>query len=40
MIEFGWLWFLAEPWFVLPFYGIGLLGAGWVIGTPTTSTPR
>ncbi|EHR50750.1 hypothetical protein SacmaDRAFT_2507 [Saccharomonospora marina XMU15] len=31
MIEFGWLWFLAEPWFVLPFYGIGLLGAGWVI---------
>ena len=31
MIEFGWLSFLAQPWFVIPFYAIGLLGALWVV---------
>jgi hypothetical protein len=30
MIELGWLAFLAEPWFVLPFYAVGICGAGWV----------
>lgn len=26
-----WLAFLAEPWFVIPWYGIGALGAVWVL---------
>ncbi|MCF6523947.1 DUF4396 domain-containing protein [Streptomyces sp. JJ36] len=30
MIELGWLAFLAEPWFVLPFYAVGFFGAVWV----------
>ena len=30
MIEFGWLAFLAEPWFVIPFYAIGVVGGLWV----------
>ena len=31
MIEFGWLSFLAQPWFVAPFYAIGLAGGLWVV---------
>ena len=31
MVQFGWLWFLAEPWFVVPFYAIGVAGAVWVV---------
>lgn len=30
-MAFEFLRFLANPWFVLPWYGIGLLGAGWVL---------
>lgn len=31
MIELGWLVFLAEWWFVLPFYAVGVGGAVWTV---------
>lgn len=31
MIDLGWLAFLAEPWFVVPFYAVGVLGAAAVV---------
>lgn len=30
VIDLGWLAFLAQPWFVIPFYAIGVVGALWV----------
>ena len=30
-MDTGFLSFLAEPWFVIPWYSIGLLGAAWVL---------
>lgn len=30
MIDLGWLAFLAEPWFVVLFYAIGVVGAAGV----------
>lgn len=30
-MDFGFLSFLAEPWFVIPWYGIGILGAAWIV---------
>lgn len=29
-MDWGFLAFLAEPWFVLPWYAIGIVGAAWV----------
>jgi hypothetical protein len=31
MVDFGWLSFLAQPWFVIPWYVIGIAGAIWVV---------
>lgn len=31
MIDLGWLAFLAEPWFVMAFYAIGVVGAAGVV---------
>ena len=31
MIDLGWLAFLAQPWVVVPFYAIGVVGAIWVV---------
>ncbi|HEY1179893.1 MAG TPA: DUF4396 domain-containing protein [Phytomonospora sp.] len=30
-MDLGFLSFLAEPWFVVPWYAVGVLGAAWVI---------
>lgn len=30
-MEWGDLAFLAEPWFVIPWYGFGLAAAGWIV---------
>jgi len=30
-MDWGVLGFLAEPWFVIPWYGLGLILAGWVL---------
>ena len=30
-MSWGFLWFLGEPWFVVPWYAIGALGALWVL---------
>ncbi len=31
MIDFGWLAFLAQPWFVIPWYLVGMAAAAWVV---------
>lgn len=31
MIDLGWLAFLAEPWFVIVFYAIGVAGAAAIV---------
>lgn len=30
-MDWGFLSFLAEPWFVIPWYAVGLVGAAWVL---------
>lgn len=45
-MDFGWLTFLAAPWFVIPWYGVGVLGAVWVaydlnrVNTPLKTAMR
>lgn len=38
--DWGWLSFLANPWFVVPWYFVGLVGAVWVAYDTSTANTR